>query len=312
MTAPCFLVTGANGDIGDAIGRILQESYPEAKVHGADASGLWPGRALFHAMHILPPAASGDYPQALSALAKDIGATLVIPVSEPELACLADNRERLADVPLLMNDCAIVRRFLSKLETASWLESTGVGAPHTVPLEQATQGLLPLFVKPDRGWGSRELEAVTTPERLAIIQNERKEGAVAQTLLATEGNEFTCAVIRYNGETRTLTMRRNLVGGVSGRITVEHHPEIDHALYAIAEACDLSGVLNVQLCYTGDAPMVFEINPRFSSTVMMRHRLGFSDLCWLIEAAGGDGLPPFTPPIGRTVYRLSREVIDEE
>jgi len=185
-------------------------------------------------------------------------------------------------------------------------------APHTVGLAEATADLLPLFVKPDRGWGSKGLEAVMTPERLTAIQKERKEGAVAQSLLETEGAEFTCAVIRLNGETRSLTMRRDLVGGVSGRITVEHHPKIDHTLHAIADACDLVGVLNVQLCYTGKHPMVFEINPRFSSTVMMRHRVGFSDLRWLIDAVGGGLLPPFTPPVGRSVYRLSREVVRDQ
>jgi carbamoyl-phosphate synthase large subunit len=32
---------------------------------------------------------------------------------------------------------------------------------------------------------------------------------------------------------------------------------------------------------------VFEINPRFSSTVLMRHRLGFSDVLWAIDEAEG-------------------------
>ena len=39
--------------------------------------------------------------------------------------------------------------------------------------------------------------------------------------------------------------------------------------------------------------MVFEINPRFSSTVGMRHKVGFSDLIWSIqETVLGESLPP--------------------
>ena len=31
-----FLVTGANGDIGEAIGRILIEEFPDARITGCD------------------------------------------------------------------------------------------------------------------------------------------------------------------------------------------------------------------------------------------------------------------------------------
>jgi len=46
--------------------------------------------------------------------------------------------------------------------------------------------------------------------------------------------------------------------------------------------------MNVQLRLTEQGPRVFEINPRFSSTVLMRHRIGFSDVLWSIQEAEGD------------------------
>jgi carbamoyl-phosphate synthase large subunit len=55
----------------------------------------------------------------------------------------------------------------------------------------------------------------------------------------------------------------------------------------IAEGLDLRGSMNVQLRLTDEGPRVFEINPRFSSTVLMRHRMGFSDVLWAIEEAEG-------------------------
>ena len=52
----------------------------------------------------------------------------------------------------------------------------------------------------------------------------------------------------------------------------------------IAESLDLFGSINIQLrLVEKEGPMVFEINPRFSSTVGMRHMIGFSDLIWSIE-----------------------------
>ena len=43
-------------------------------------------------------------------------------------------------------------------------------------------------------------------------------------------------------------------------------------------------------------PVVFEINPRFSSTVLFRHLLGFEDLKWSIEELLGDEISNFNKP----------------
>ena len=39
----------------------------------------------------------------------------------------------------------------------------------------------------------------------------------------------------------------------------------------------------MQLRISENSPKVFEINPRFSSTVFYRHLFGFDDLIWSIE-----------------------------
>ena len=36
--------------------------------------------------------------------------------------------------------------------------------------------------------------------------------------------------------------------------------------------------------------MIFEINPRFSSTAFMRHKLGFMDVIWSIEEFYGNSI----------------------
>src|SRR4051794_24522334 len=103
------LVTGANGDIGEAVGRLLTEIRPSATVIGADASDdEWPGASIFSAMHRTPSGASGDYLTALVDLVEQVGADLVIPTTEPELEALAQDQRGL---PLLMSSAALVSRF---------------------------------------------------------------------------------------------------------------------------------------------------------------------------------------------------------
>lgn len=303
----CFLVTGANGDIGEAIGRILIEAYPDARVVGADCSGEWPGRAVFAEVHGLPRATDAEYLDALRALTSQCGADLVIPASVPEIERLAASEDRTGDLPLLMNRAEQVLPFLDKLSTAQWLAANGLAGPATKPLSEAGPGDLPVVVKPRWGSGSRGIEIARTPERLAVIQAERDDDAVAQALLEPD-DEYTCALFRKGGALRTLIMRRWLGGGLTVRMTVERDDEIEDLVATVATRLDLDGVLNVQLRRTADGPRVFEINPRLSSTVMMRHRLGFTDLAWWIEARNGRSLAAYRPPVGHRAWRLSREV----
>ena len=51
----------------------------------------------------------------------------------------------------------------------------------------------------------------------------------------------------------------------------------------LAVKINLEGSINVQLRLTEKGPVVFEINPRFSSTVLFRHMFGFKDLEWSIQ-----------------------------
>ena len=79
-------------------------------------------------------------------------------------------------------------------------------------------------------------------------------------------------------------MRRRLSSSVTSFAQVVNNPLIEALCVNIADSLDLFGSINVQLRLVGDnVPMVFEINPRFSSTVGMRHSIGFCDVIWSIE-----------------------------
>jgi len=116
-----------------------------------------------------------------------------------------------------------------------------------------------------------------------------------------------CSVL---GEIRSIAFRRKLVGGLTGSGEVVSNPGIDFVLHTIAERLCLSGSINVQLRKTQRGPVVFEINPRFSSTVMFRHLLGFHDVIWsLMEAAGKQPSAYTAPASGTRFYRIGNEVI---
>ena len=66
------------------------------------------------------------------------------------------------------------------------------------------------------------------------------------------------------------------------------------------------------MCITKKGPRVFEINPRFSSTVLMRHRLGFTDLLWAIEEAEGKEINYLPVSSNKIMVRIQEAAIFDE
>ena len=306
-----FLVTGANGDIGDAIGRTLLEVYPGLPCFGADCAGGWPGRYLFHDMFSLPPASSPEYMEALSQLSEKLGNALLIVASEPEIIRIASDSSTFGGIAPLNIDRGIVTLFSDKLTTNKWLRENNFPALYTVKLVDATEVDLPLVVKPQTGSGSKGIHFVKDISHLKFLQSALEVDAyIAQEYIDGTDNEFTCAVFRRKKEVRVLAMKRRLQGGFSNYISVDSRKFLAEFLADIADKMDLSGAVNVQLRVKDNTPYVFEVNPRFSSTVRMRHLLGFSDLIWSVESFVGNSIAPYKEvPHGSEVYRMSREVV---
>jgi carbamoyl-phosphate synthase large subunit len=134
---------------------------------------------------------------------------------------------------------------------------------------------------------------VCDPE-LASRYRELRPDDVWQELLLPDDQEYTCGVYRTRrGEVRAMAIRRIWRYGKTVAGEVIEQAEIERYLTLIAERLELLGSINVQLRLTERGPIAFEINPRFSGTVVFRHLLGFEDFLWSLQEARGFGLDPF-------------------
>ena len=305
------LVTAANGDLAEAVCGVFADAMPDTLVHSVDAGDAWPAEAIYCSNARVPRGDHPDYIKALSKRAEEVGAEWVIPCNDTELLRLAQaQRDGECDLPLMMPQPHLVEAFVDKLRGAHWLESHGLPTLPTKPLSQAVAEELPLIAKPRAGSGSSGVILVTTEALLVGLQTQFGDDYVAQGYLSDAEQEYTCAVLRISGEVRTLILRRKLDAGRTIAAIVEDLPEVAEMLCHLAEAADLQGPLNVQLRMGADGPGIFAINPRLSSTVKMRHLLGFQDLIWMVRAAAGDySIPEVRLESGASVYRLSREIV---
>lgn len=166
-------------------------------------------------------------------------------------------------------------------------------------------------------WYSYDLlykNGIPVPQTLGSYISKPREGSggkdvhyrneVAQEYLA--GKEITCPIyVTKDGEIRILQLQRILQNGCSVHAKVIDNETVWDVCYRLALLLKFKGAFNIQLMLTKEGPKVFEINPRFSSTVYMRHLLGFKDAVWAYQELMGLPIAPMpTIKVGQEVVRV--------
>jgi carbamoyl-phosphate synthase large subunit len=307
-----ILVTAISGDIGYGIGKILHTTGVADFTVGCDIHKDHAGDLFFDKCEILPKANADGYVDTLVRIARENHVDLVIPASEAEIRFLFENglQESLDDIPLVMANTESLHVGLDKLRTTEFLKERGLTYPWTQLVRDGPPPLVPCIVKDRFGAGGRSV-AIVAGKDVPFYSITHSDG-IWQELLEPEDEEYTCGLYRSpNRILRHIAIRRTLAGGSTkfGRV-VGNDPQIEALLTNVAEHLDLRGSINVQLRLTPKGPTIFEINPRFSSTLVFRHALGFQDVIWSIKERLGERLPDYVAPTsGTAFYRGYEELI---
>lgn len=304
-----ILVTGCGGDIGINVGRILAGSHIFQTIVGADMSHRHPGISTFQKCAILPKASTDTYISELEKLIDETGAKWIIPTAEPELRKLFELGivDKVGNARLIIANSRAMEVGFDKFKTARFLESCGLPFPWTEIVGEGQPHDFPCILKSRAGAGS--VDVTIAPRELQSWYESSRPGHIWQELLSSSEHEYTCCIFRsLRGEVRSIVYNRTLQGGTTKSGHVVENQEITDVLMRIADALNLTGSINVQLRLTSKGPVVFEINPRFSSTLMFRHQMGFTDVLWSLQDAAGLTLPQYSkPPAGLTFYRTYGE-----
>jgi carbamoyl-phosphate synthase large subunit len=282
------LITGIGGDIAQGVASILRESRPDLYLIGVDVHSQHGGGLFVDVVEVVPSATEIDYCNRLRAVIAKHGVKILIPMTEPELGVLYPFSDIFPGVHPVTAGAQVVAAGLDKLATIQAVKQLGLSVPWTLPVTEAPPPSFPCILKSRYGSGSRVVFRLEN-SRDSDYFSRKYTDAIYQELLEPADREVTCAVYRTrDGETMCLQMLRRLTGGLTGWAKTINDQETSNMCIKIAEGLDLRGSMNVQLRLTEQGPRVFEINPRFSSTVLMRHQIGFSDVLWSIQEAEGD------------------------
>jgi carbamoyl-phosphate synthase large subunit len=151
MTAVLFTCAGQRVDIVTAF------KDAGAETVAVDLNPLSP--ALYHADHrvLVPPVTAPEYVPRLAELVRVLGVSLVVPLTDLDMALLAERRDELGAI-VLLPEPEVVERANDKFATHLFLEQRGFDSPTAWLPERLSEDLpFPVLVKPRRGFGSRNI-----------------------------------------------------------------------------------------------------------------------------------------------------------
>jgi len=308
-----ILISGIASDIGFGAGRILRSWDWAGGLYGIDIHAEHPGAFVFDQYDVAPRATDLTYLDWLARHIERLNVGLFIPTSEAEISVLTEcGASEIAGAQVLITNRHAVIHSLDKYKCMRFLADQGLRVPENGIVGIATPHSYPIIVKPRAGQGSKHVLRIDDAQAFTI---HAVPGQVWQEYLIPDDQEYTCPVYHSTVRgTHILIIRRTLMGGLTGRGEVVVAPQIEAYVAEIVRHLELQGAVNIQLRLTSDGPCLFEINPRLSSTLVFRDKMGFCDLRWWIQDSIGiehtPQLSPYQSPVpGTRFFRGVQEYI---
>lgn len=279
-----ILISGLGGDMAQSMSKIIKQEFPQTLIHGMDISTRNAAQNFCDHFFIGKRANDPDFLNFIENYINQNKIDFFIPCTEHELRALL---LLPPDSPLwkkiLSCDQNILSICLDKLKTFEFLKERKINIPWYAEKVADIQNRYPCIYKKRASSGSRDIFKVKNEQEALFLFDFSPHG-LFQEYLSDDDNELTCSVFRWkDGSIQTIQLLRALSGGATSWAKVVSYSEIDKLCQDVALALNLQGSLNIQLRLTDKGAMIFEINPRFSSTVYMRHLVGFKDLVWSFQ-----------------------------
>jgi carbamoyl-phosphate synthase large subunit len=314
MSKTNVLITAANG-IGYLLIKALKISPDSSyNVIGTDITPYSSGLYLSDSRYIVPRATDKGYIDRIFSICEKEYVDVVIPCSEIEIENLATRRKTFLErnIVLLINPSQVINTCLDKWKLNIFLTKNGFPHPKTITADASIASLnideiggFPAIIKSCRGTGSKHLKIVKTFDELTDhlrILKKMHIKAIIQEYIGDRENEYTIgALFSKEGDfIDALTIRRVLAGvslhmeeyiedkrySISTGLSqgyIEKNKSINSYVKEVGLTLGAKGPLNFQCRIINDEIKIFEINPRFSGTALIRAMAGFNEADILIR-----------------------------
>lgn len=291
-----ILITAAGGDIGSNIINILREQKNEnIEIIATDINDVIFNLKAVDKFYKVPKATDSKYLEKITSIINKDLIDIVIPLSENEISIFIQNQTIInqLNIKVLINNKNIINGFLNKHETSILLNKLEVKTPRTYLFTEYKEQLnFPIILKSKMSIYSKSIYLVKNQEQLRYLKCSltNLEEYIVQEYIGSIDEEYTTTVYKYNNKLEVISFKRKLTGGMTSYASIVNEEKLIKYAKKIANKFNLEGTLNIQSRKQGNEFYIFEINPRFSSTVYIRNNFGFQDLLWWINNICGNDI----------------------
>jgi carbamoyl-phosphate synthase large subunit len=153
---------------------------------------------------------------------------------------------------------------------------------------------LPFLLKPRRGFGSKGIAVVATPEQFAAIDPATKATLMGQPIIGRDDEEFTVSAFcdGRGGYSAIMALRRRLSReGFTEKAEVADAADFSEAVRDLCQAFSPVGPTNFQFRRTDHGLKLLEINPRISSSTSIRAAFGYNESLMAVDMAIENRMP---------------------
>ena len=317
MKAINILITGAGTVTCQSVikGLRLQNDY-QVRIVTVDMKAINAGRPMSDAFYQIPAANDDQFINKMLNICQKEQIDLLIPIVDYEFekfALLRDEFEAIG-TKVLISDYDSLRKANNKWLTYNFFKELEIKTPvsylpEDINLEKIT---FPLFIKPcNMGRASIDSYLIEDMEDLRFYLRKVKEPLLQQ---AIKGKEYTVDVLcDFDGNPLGGVVReRELTkSGVSYIGHTLHHPEMLEQAKKIAKALKIIGPANIQCFENDEGIFFFEVNPRYSGTLVLSIAAGFNSPRYLLDLIAGNQ-PEIKDYKAVSMYRFWEEMYYDE
>lgn len=305
------LVSSLGSTAAQGLASALLES-PDMWVAGADMREDHAGEDLCDYQVVWPAGDDPDFAEVVAAALEELRIDLYVPVMEPELRACAEHRAQLESggARVLVSTPHAVQVCASKSQLALAMREAGLAVPAAVVSGER----FPVFVRPDRGTGSRNCGVAHDAAELERLR--RIIDAPIVTTEVVEGPEFSVdGFADADHELRGLVCRTRdeVRGGLAVRSTVTELPAgLEGPVTSLARSLGLVGFFNLQFREREGQALCFDLNPRPGGAMALSFAAGLDPAAHLLAFAGQANWPDTRPArVGTSLRRRWQNIIVE-
>lgn len=285
-----IFITGGGGAGTMAAAKFLKKSG-KYKIILGDMDPLAVGFKFADLSYVLPAAISDDFLPFVSDIIKKHKVDVFIPLVDEEILKSYSLLKEFPNLLLLLPDQRFSSIALDKYELVRCLKENNIPHPETFLNSQIDKKSLnfPVIVKPRRGRGSRFVMEIKSLEQLNAYMTLYKfahDEVVVQEKL--KGKEYTVSVVvNKNGDVLAVVPKEIIKKiGITQAAVTRYNKSITDLGIEIQKKLHANGPFNMQLILKEDGvPVIFEINPRYSTTIALTIAAGVDEIGMLIDNA---------------------------